>query len=53
VAFVELLGSEKTIAAKQKKRAEVRAKRADEARKAMEEQGAAEESAPEGKKEKE
>jgi large subunit ribosomal protein L17 len=53
VAFVELLGSEKTIAAKQKKRAGVRAKRADEARKAMEEQGAAEESAPEGKKEKE
>ena len=53
VAFVELLGSEKTIAAKQKKRAEVRAKRAEEARKAMEEQGAAEEAKPEGKEEKE
>ena len=53
VAFVELLGSEKTIAAKQKKRAEARAKRAEEAKKAMEEQSAAEESAPEGKEEKE
>ncbi len=53
VAFVELLGSEKTIAAKQKKRAEARAKRAEEARKAMEEQGAAEEAKPEGKEEKE
>jgi large subunit ribosomal protein L17 len=53
VAFVELLGSEKTIAAKQKKRAEVRAKRAEEARKAIEEQGAAEEAKPEGKEEKE
>jgi large subunit ribosomal protein L17 len=53
VAFVELLGSEKTIAAKQKKRAETRAKRVEEAKKAMEEQGAAEESKPEGKNEKE
>jgi large subunit ribosomal protein L17 len=53
VAFVELLGSEKTIAAKQKKRAESRAKRADDARKAMEQHSAAEESKPEGKEEKE
>ena len=52
VAFVELLGSEKTIAAKQKKRAEVRAKRAEEARKAMEQKGGGEEAA-EGKEEKE
>ena len=53
VAFVELLGSEKTIAAKQKKRAELRAKRAEEAKKAMEEQGGGEEAASEGKEEKE
>jgi large subunit ribosomal protein L17 len=53
VAFVELLGSEKTIAAKQKRRAEARAKRVEEAKKAMEEQGAAEEAKPEGKEEKE
>ena len=52
VAFVELLGSEKTIAAKQKKRAEARAKRVEEAKKAMEEQ-AAEEPKSEGKEEKE
>ncbi len=35
-AFVELLGSEKTIDEKRQKRAELRAKRADETRKAME-----------------
>ncbi len=52
-AFIELLGSEKTIAAKQKKRAEIRAKRAEEAKKAMEEQSGGEEAASEEKKEKE
>jgi large subunit ribosomal protein L17 len=36
-AFIELLGSEKTIDAKREKRAEARAKKAEEARKAMEE----------------
>ena len=36
VAFVELLGSEKTLDEKRQKRAELRAKRAEEARKAME-----------------
>src|ERR1700742_31528 len=36
-AFVELLGSEKTIDEKRQKRAELRAKRAEETRKAMEE----------------
>jgi large subunit ribosomal protein L17 len=36
-AFVELIGSEKTIAEKQSKRAEARAKRREEAKKAMEE----------------
>ncbi len=51
VAFVELLGSEKTIAAKQKKRAEARAKRAEDAKKAMEAE--AEEAKSEGKEEKE
>jgi large subunit ribosomal protein L17 len=35
-AFVELLGSEKTLDEKRQKRAELRAKRAEEARKAME-----------------
>ena len=35
-AFVELLGSEKTLDEKRQKRAEVRAKRAEETRKAME-----------------
>ena len=43
-AFVELLGSEKTLDEKRQKRAEMRAKRAEETRKAMEEaqtQGAA------------
>jgi large subunit ribosomal protein L17 len=34
-AFVELLGSEKTLDEKRQKRAEVRAKRAEETRKAM------------------
>jgi large subunit ribosomal protein L17 len=36
-AFVELLGSEKTIDEKRQKRAELRTKRAEETRKAMEE----------------
>jgi large subunit ribosomal protein L17 len=36
-AFIELLGSEKTIDAKREKRAEARTKRAEETRKAMEE----------------
>ena len=36
-AFVELIGSEKAIAAKQHKRAEARAKRREEAKKQMEE----------------
>ena len=36
-AFIELLGSEKVIDAKREKRAEARAKRAEETRKAMEE----------------
>ncbi len=39
-AFVELLGSEKTLDEKRQKRAEVRAKRAEETRKAMESQEA-------------
>jgi large subunit ribosomal protein L17 len=40
-AFVELLGSEKVVEAKREKRAEARAKRVEEAKKAMEEQGEA------------
>ena len=36
-AFIELLGSEKVLAAKREKRAESRAKKAEETRKAMEE----------------
>ena len=36
IAFVELLGSEKTLDEKRQKRAELRAKRAEETRKAME-----------------
>jgi large subunit ribosomal protein L17 len=36
-AFIELLGSEQVLDEKRQKRAEIRAKRADEARKAMEE----------------
>ncbi len=36
-AFIELLGSEKVLAAKREKRAEARAKKAEETRKAMEE----------------
>jgi len=36
-AWIEILGSEKTIDAKREKRAEARAKRAEDARKAMEE----------------
>lgn len=37
-AFIEILGSEKTIDEKRERRAEARAKRAEEVRKAMEEQ---------------
>jgi len=40
-AFVELLGSEKTLDEKRQKRAEARAKRAEETKKAMEEAEAA------------
>ncbi len=40
-AFIEILGSEKTIDEKREKRAEARAKRAEEVRKAMEEQNQA------------
>ena len=36
IAFVELLGSEKMLDEKRQKRAELRAKRAEETRKAME-----------------
>ncbi|MFZ0314656.1 MAG: bL17 family ribosomal protein, partial [Candidatus Korobacteraceae bacterium] len=36
LAFVELLGSEKTLDEKRQKRAELRAKRAEESRKALE-----------------
>jgi large subunit ribosomal protein L17 len=52
IAFVELLGSEKTLDEKRQKRAELRAKRAEESRKAMEaaeaenKQAAAEEPVP-------
>jgi large subunit ribosomal protein L17 len=42
LAFVELLGSEKTLDEKRQKRAELRAKRAEESRKALEEAQAAE-----------
>lgn len=42
LAFVELLGSEKTLDEKRQKRAEARAKRAEESRKALEEAQAAE-----------
>jgi large subunit ribosomal protein L17 len=38
-AFIELLGSEKVLDAKKEKRSEARAKRAEETRKAIEEQG--------------
>ena len=47
-AFIELLGSEKTIDAKREKRAEARAKRAEETRKAMEEAQAQGGEQPEG-----
>ena len=42
LAFVELLGSEKTLDEKRQKRAELRAKRAEESRTALEEAQAAE-----------
>jgi large subunit ribosomal protein L17 len=47
-AFVELLGSEKTLDEKRQKRAELRTKRADETRKAMEEAQAAQGGGTEG-----
>jgi large subunit ribosomal protein L17 len=57
-AFIELLGSEKVIDEKRQKRAEIRAKRAEETRKAMEEaeaqtaaEGGAEPAGSEEKKE--
>ncbi len=50
-AFIELLGAEKVIDAKREKRAETRAKRAEELKKQMEEQQAAAGEA-EGKEEK-
>ena len=56
LALVELLGSEKTLDEKRQKRAELRAKRADESRKALEEAQAAEgqpAAEPEAAKEKE
>jgi large subunit ribosomal protein L17 len=59
IAFVELLGSEATLDEKRQKRAELRAKRAEENRKAMEaaqaeaQQPADGEAPPEGGKEKE
>jgi len=46
-AFVELLGSEKVLDEKRQKRAEIRAKRAEETRKAMEEAQAQEAAAGE------
>ncbi len=55
-AFLELVGSEKVIAEKQKKRAEARAKRVEAAKKAMEEAEAQQQQAGEtegGKEEKE
>jgi large subunit ribosomal protein L17 len=48
MAFVELLGSEKTLDEKRQKRAELRAKRAEETRKAMEEAQAQAETPAEG-----
>ena len=59
-AFIEFLGSEKVLDEKRQKRAETRAKKAEETRKAMEEAEAQQKaeaeaagSAPEGKEEKE
>jgi len=57
-AFIELLGSEKVLDEKRQKRAEARAKKAEETRKAMEEaeaqqQAQAEAAEPETKEEKE
>ena len=50
--YIELLGSEKIQQEKREKRAEVRAKKAEEAKKAMDEQGAAEGEAASEEKEK-
>ncbi|HEV8525604.1 MAG TPA: 50S ribosomal protein L17 [Terriglobales bacterium] len=52
-AFIELIGSEKLVEKKREKRAETRAKRAEVARKAMEEQQAAAEQEGVEEKEKE
>jgi len=57
-AFIELLGSEQVLDEKRQKRAEIRAKKAEETRKAMEEaeaqqRGEAEAAEPEAKEEKE
>ncbi len=59
-AFIELLGSEKVLDEKRQKRADARAKKAEDTKKAMEEaeaaqrgEAAAEEEPKEGKKEKE
>jgi large subunit ribosomal protein L17 len=52
-AFIELIGSEKLVEKKREKRAETRAKRAEAARKAMEEQQAAAEQEGVEEKEKE
>lgn len=51
-AWIEILGSEKTLDARREKRAEARAKRAEEARKAMEEAQAAAAPEAEGGEEK-
>ena len=48
IAFVELLGSEATLDEKRQKRNELRAKRAEENRKAMEEANATATAGPEG-----
>jgi large subunit ribosomal protein L17 len=50
-AFIELVGSEKVIAEKQKKRAEARAKRVEATKKAMEEAEAEAQQAPGGEPE--
>ena len=57
-AFIELLGSEQVLDEKRQKRAEIRAKKAEETRKAMEEaeaqqRGEAAATEPEAKEEKE
>lgn len=51
-AWIEILGSEKTLDARREKRAEARAKRSEEARKAMEEAQASAAATSEGEEEK-